>query len=380
LYPNAAMPHHGIFVETRLRHLLKTGRAEVLVVAPIPWMPKVLASRLPRYAAFAQVPREERREGVKVLHPRYSLIPKVSMSAAPASLALATYWCLRRLLVQGFDFDLIDAHYFYPDGVAAALFARWLRKPLVITARGSDVNVLTRYALPRRMVCWAASRADAVITVSGALKHALLALGVAEDKLTVARNGVDLDLFHPAEDSTRRLDPAAPVLLSVGNLLENKGHHLIIQALQDLTGATLQVVGEGEKEEKLRALAQRLGVAERVQFLGALPQSRLKHHYAAADVLVLASEREGWPNVLLESMACGTPVVATRAGGTPEIVTAPESGLLASERSAAAIGDAISRLLANYPDRAATHRYAARFGWEHTSETQLRVFESVLKR
>jgi glycosyltransferase involved in cell wall biosynthesis len=121
-------------------------------------------------------------------------------------------------------------------------------------------------------------------------------------------------------------------------------------------------------------------VAERVEFLGAVPQSQLRSHYGCADALVLASSREGWANVLLESMACGTPVVASRVYGTPEVVAAPEAGVLMAERTPQGVADAVNALRANYPDRAATRRYAEGFSWDDTTAGQIRVFEQAMQR
>ena len=182
LYPNAARPGHGIFVETRLRHLLATGAVQSTVVAPVPWFP-FSSSAFGEYAKHARAPREETRNGISVLHPRYPLVPKIGMTAAPALLAAAALPALRGLLVQGRDFDLIDAHYFYPDGVAAAWLGRRLGKPVVITARGTDLNLIPQYALPRRMIQWAAREAAAMITVCKALKDTLVELGVAPQRV-----------------------------------------------------------------------------------------------------------------------------------------------------------------------------------------------------
>jgi len=121
-------------------------------------------------------------------------------------------------------------------------------------------------------------------------------------------------------------------------------------------------------------------VDARVQFLGAVPQAQLRGHYGNADALVLASSREGWANVLLESMACGTPVVASRVYGTPEVVAAPEAGVLMDERTPQGVADAVNRLRAAYPDRGATRRYAERFSWDDTTAGQLRLFGDVLAR
>jgi glycosyltransferase involved in cell wall biosynthesis len=381
LYPNASLPAHGIFVETRLRHLVASGQAVTRVVAPVPWF----FSSHPRfgsYARWAAAPREESRHGLAASHPRYFLPPKVGMNIAPHMLARAGLHAVRRAMAEGYDFDLIDAHYFYPDGVAAAMIADELRKPLVITARGTDLNLIPRYPGPRRRIQWAAERADALITVCAALRDVLLELGVPEQKVSVLRNGVDLELFKPVdrEAERRKHGLEGPTLISVGHLIDRKGHDLIISAMPALAGYTLLVVGVGERERALRALAKSLGVEARVRFLGELPQAQLKSCYGAVDALVLASSREGWPNVLLESMACGTPVVASPVWGTPEVVAAPEAGVLMRERTVGALIEAVQQLFSNYPARSATRRYAEQFSWEATTNGQLALFRGILGR
>ena len=378
LYPHSARPSHGIFVETRLRHLLASGKVESRVVAPVPWFPSSNA-RFGEYAMHARAPREEKRNGIEVLHPRYPLPPKVGMIMAPFLLAAAMKPVFERVL-RSYPFDLIDAHYFYPDGVAAALLGKGLGKPVVITARGTDVNLIPRYRLPRAMIRWAARRAAGMITVARALKDDLIRIGVPGERIEVLRNGVDLQLFRPVdrEATRRKLGMSRTALLSVGLLIPRKGHDLVIGALPRLPDMELIVVGDGPERGALDALAKDRGVADRVRFVGAVPQEELRSYYGAADALVLASSREGWANVLLESMACGTPVVASTAGGSPEVVAAPEAGGLIAERSAEAVAEGVRRLFAAYPDRGATRRYAEKFGWEETTRGQLRLFERVL--
>lgn len=375
LFPNTEKPGHGIFVETRLRHLVATGQVQARVVAPVAWFPST-HPRFGNYAKMARVPRTEVRHGLQVAHPRYPVLPKIGMNVAPLLLAQAAKPAIARLLDEGFDFDLIDAHYFYPDGVAAAMLARHFNKPFVVTARGSDITLLPQFALPRRMIKWAARRADAVITVCNALRDEVVGLGVPSERVTSLRNGVDLQLFRPIE---RKPNPAF-TLLTVGHLVPVKAQELIVAALPLLPDARLVVAGDGPNRGMLENLARELKVEERVQFLGAVPQAQLREHYGAADALVLASSREGWANVLLESMACGTPVVASRVYGTPEVVAAPEAGVLMAERSPRGVADAIDALRANYPDRAATRRYAERFSWDDTTAGQLHVFENILNR
>jgi glycosyltransferase involved in cell wall biosynthesis len=379
LYPSSVRPGHGIFVETRLRELLASGQVDARVVAPVPWFPSV-NPRFGEYALMARTPARETYNGMDVQHPRYFLPPKVGMLVAPFLLALGALRAIRRLLNEGFEFDVIDAHYYYPDGVAAALLARWFCKPFVVTARGTDINLIPRYTIPRRLIQWAAAQARMSISVCKALSDELEALGAPSGRLLVLRNGVDLQRFQPLDQALARdelgLRPA-PTLVSVGYLIERKGHHFVIEALTRLPQFQLAIVGNGPDRSSLEELAARFGVADRVRFVGNIPQTELPRYYSAADILVLASSREGWANVLLEAMACGTPVVATNIWGTPEVVAAPVAGRLAAERSAAALVDAIVDLHGNYPDRREVRRYAERFGWADTTRGQLELFKSI---
>jgi len=381
LYPNAAQPHHGIFVENRLRHLVAESGYEARVVAPVPWFPFAHPG-FGRYATFAQVPHAEQRYGLKIEHPRYPAIPKVGMGAVPFLLYAAVRRSIGRLRAEGFDFDLIDAHYFYPDGVAAALLAQAFDRPFVVTGRGTDLNLIPRYRIPRQLIRWAAARAAGMITVCEALRDDLSGLGVPENRVTVLRNGVDLDVFarDPAgrQELRYHLQPQAPVLLSVGHLIPRKGHDLAIRALAQLAAGTLLVAGSGPEEAALRRLAREVGVGERVHFMGVLPHTALKRAYSAADVLVLASSREGWPNVLLESLACGTPVVATAVHGSPEVVRDPVAGRIVAERTPEAIADAVRAVIDSAPEPAAVRRYAEGFSWRPIARGQMALFERIL--
>jgi glycosyltransferase involved in cell wall biosynthesis len=382
LYPNPAQPNHGVFVENRLRHLVASGEAASTVLAPVPWFPgRGPDGRLK--SRFPEIPLRELRHGIAVHHPRFLAVPWIGMASNPFMLYRAAKKALARLAAEGFAFDAIDAHYLYPDGVAAVWLARDYGVPVVLTARGSDTSQLPQYRIPGRLIRAALAEADALIAVSAALKEGLVAIGAAPAKVTVLRNGVDLDAFRPEADreaARAGLGLDGPTLLSVGLLIPRKRHHLTIEALARLPGHTLLIVGEGPERGALEALAARLGVADRVRFVGPVPHADLPRYYTAADVMVLASAREGWANVLLESMACGTPVVATPAWGSREAVAAPEAGVVIDEATPAALAAGIRRVLADPPDRAATRAYAERFGWNETTAGQLALFRRVLAR
>jgi glycosyltransferase involved in cell wall biosynthesis len=232
------------------------------------------------------------------------------------------------------------------------------------------------------MILYAARHAAGIVAVSRALKEELVALGVPGQRVTVLRNGVDLKMFRPLDRTLVRAELGidGPTLATVGGLIERKGHHFVIGALPFLPRHRLFVVGDGPERAALKQLASKLGVADRVVFLGQIGHEALPRIYSAIDALVLASSREGWPNVLLEAMACGTPAVASNIWGNPEVITQPEAGTLIAERSADGVATAVKRLFQQLPDRAATRRYAEGFSWDQTSEGQVQLFGEILAR
>ncbi len=376
LFPDSARPNHGVFVENRLRHLVATGEASSTVLAPVPWFP-FSDPRFGEHAKLAGVPAVEERHGLTVHHPRYLVIPKVGMSVAPALLYLSARLALRRMDPA---FDAIDAHYVYPDGVAAVWLGAALGKPVVITARGSDVTQLPDHALPRAQIRMALRRAAALIGVSAALCRRMVELGADPGKVTTLRNGVDTHAFHPVDRAAARgrLGLTRRTLISVGHLIERKRNHLTIAAMPMLPDTDFILVGDGPERGRLEAQARALGVAARVRFLGAQPHHALAEFYGAADAMVLASSREGWANVLLESMACGTPVVASDIPGNDEVVQAPAAGRIVAANTPEGIAAAVTALFAAGIDRAATRDYAAPYSWDATSAGQLRIFRRVI--
>ena len=379
LYPNAAMPNHGVFVENRLRAYRDHSGTEVRVVAPVPWFPfehKLFGA----YGKWAAAPHQETRHGIDVSHPRYAIPPKMGMTYAPQALERCLLKEAIKLQQSEWDFDLIDAHYLYPDGIAAVRVARKLGKPVVLTARGSDVSLIPNYPRQRTMILDAIYRADAVICVAEALKDRLEQLGAPSQKIDVFRNGVDLNLFQPMDRSACRKElniQTDRCIASVGHLIDRKGHDLVIDALQTIPNTTLLIVGDGPEREKLVSQAASTSLKDRIRFLGAIPHDQLKKIYSAADVLVLASTREGWPNVLLEAMACGTPAVAAPIWGCGEVINSPEAGALAQDRTPQRFSQAINALLHEPPIRSQTRAYAEQFSWRDTAENLDTLFRNV---
>lgn len=351
------------------------------MVAPVPLFP--FKGRVwGKYGEFSQIPLIDERFGIQVSHPRYPLLPKIGLSTAPFLMAIATLPHLQRILNNGYKFEIIDAHFFYPDGVAATLLAKWLNKKVVITARGTDIHTYPSLLIPRLLIRWASNHADHAIAVCEALRKELIRLGAPVTRVTTLNNGVNLEFFSPASNRSfqrQNMGLRGTILLSVGNLIPLKGHDLIIRALLKLPEQfQLLIIGDGDQEHSLKNLARQLGLERRVFFLGSMPQDQLRAYYQVADALILASSREGWANVLLEAMACGTPVLATKTWGTPEVVAHPNAGLLVEERSADCIAQMVLQLFNHMPAREDTCKYAEQFDWSATTKGQIKIFNSIL--
>jgi teichuronic acid biosynthesis glycosyltransferase TuaC len=379
LFPSAARPRHGIFIETRLRQVLRSGEIESRVIAPVPWFP---GARLvsARYGAAARTPLREERNGVQVSHPRYFMLPKLGAYRQHRALARAAVAEARRIQAEGWDFDFIDAHYGYPDGVAAATMAAALNKPFVLSFRGTDLNLLATLPQLREPMKAAAAQAAALVTVSESLRGVALSLGFPQEKLRVIRNGVDLELFRMGDSTAgrRRIGlQTDKVVAGVGNLIPDKAFDLLLRAASSRTDLGVVLVGDGPEGGKLEALAAQLGMTDRFRLLPSLPQQELSEIYRAVDVLCLTSVREGWPNVLLEAMACGTPVVAVDVGGVREIVREPRAGIVVPGKGEAAYAAAIGRMLDAPPRRADTRAYAEGFGWDAVVDAQLALYRGV---
>jgi glycosyltransferase involved in cell wall biosynthesis len=378
VYPNAAQPHHGVFVRERMRGL--PSDVEAVVVAPTPWFPFVSGLR-PGFRPA--VPREEVQDGVRVLHPRFLSFPGFFKCLDGVLLALGVLPALLRLR-RAFRFDAIDAHFVYPEGLAAVLLGRLLGVPVLITLRGM-LPLLVPYRLRRPQLRWALRRADRVIAVAESLKSDAVALGIPPERVRVIENGIDAGLFRPYDRMAARhalgLPEAAQILVSVGTLAPRKGFHLVIEALPALAERFPEIrfviVGgagaEGAMEEELRRLSERLGVAGRVIFAGPQKRADLAAWYSAADLSVLASAHEGCPNVVLEALACGTPVVATPVGSIPEILSHPDAGLLA-ERTVPALTAGIAAALSRSWDREKVRARVADRTWQAVG---LEVMEEI---
>jgi glycosyltransferase involved in cell wall biosynthesis len=386
LFPHAGQPTAGLFIRERMFRV--AAIMPLVVVVPVPWFPLQGLMRFWRPHFRVPAPRAEVQEGVEVQFPRFLSVPGALKWLDGASIAVCCLPLMLRLK-RSFGFNVIDSHFAYPDGYAATLLGRWTNTPVTVTLRGTEVP-LSRDAHRRRRIVAALDSAVRVFAVSGSLRRHAIALGAPGKKIVVVGNGVDMDKFHRVDREAARTElgipPQAHVLVSVGALVERKGFHRVIECMpylvESLPDLIYLVIGgpgpEGDWSAELQQFVTRLGLEERVIFLGSLPPQQIKVPLSAADVFVLATSNEGWPNVFLEAMACGLPVVATDVGGNSEVVSSPHLGIIVPPGDRLALSRALKRALEAEWDRERIISFARANSWNQRVEMLTREFEAIV--
>jgi teichuronic acid biosynthesis glycosyltransferase TuaC len=367
LFPDATRPNFGIFVERSLSALASQPAVELTVAAPL-GLPVWPLSTAARYAPLRSLSERETWHGLSVVRPRWRLWPGLGAARNGATVAEAVLGAIGREA----EFDVIDAQFFHPDAVAAERVARALSLPFSVKARGSDITYWGRRADTGPAMIQSAAAATGLLAVSAALKADMVALGMAADKIMVHPTGVDPARFCYGDCATARTKWGlgdGPVLITVGTLNENKGQHLVIDALKQLPSVQYLIAGTGPDGAALAARAQAAGVADRVKLLGGVPHADLHTLFNAADIAVQPSASEGLANAWVEAMACGTPVIAADIPSAHEAIDGALAGRIIA-RTPAAIVAAVQELLAARPDRSElSARTHARFSWDQHGAT-----------
>jgi glycosyltransferase involved in cell wall biosynthesis len=385
LYPNAVDGGAGLFVRSRLQHL--AALADIRVVAPVCAL-RYAGGRL-RLGGLRSVPAQWQDARLVVVHPRWASLPGAGLlNAALLALALiAPVWRLRR----EFPFDVIDAHFGYPDGIAAALLARVFRRPFVVTFRGSEVEHARR-PIRGAAMRWMVRRASRAIAVAENLRTLATSLGCNPSRAVTISNGVNANVFYPrAREACRAKLGVAPerrLIAAAGHLIRLKGHHHIIRAVERLRGRGMDVelliagdTGKGDGfDRELRALAGAPALNGRVRFLGLQPPAALAELMSACDVFCLASSREGWPNVVHEALSCGAPVVATAVGAVPQMIAGPEYGVIVPVEKADELDVALEQALVKAWDREAIAAKGGARSWDRVAGELAEEMEAACRR
>ncbi len=373
LFPNPVEKTRGLFVWQETQRLRDRHGHDLRIISPLPWVPAALRSKA-RFA-HAAVPAEAELDGFRVHYARHLVTPRIGRSCYGRFMTWGLAGLFDRMQKER-PADYVLAHYAYPDGYAAMNLARRHGLPLLVKVRGSDINVFTKDPLRRRLTLRTLNGADRVVAVSEALKRRMVELGLAADKVTVVPNGVDLERFGPRDRETcrRELDLAQEpfTFLFVGYLGPIKGVENLLEAFRAMPAplrgrARLLMLGAGELREELASRIEAHGLAETVQLVNPVPHDEIPRWLGACDCLVLPSINEGYPNVAVESLAAGRPVVASRVGGLPEIVVDGKSGILVPAGEVPPLTEAMTRMIEGFhfdPDASA----AARRSWDDVAD------------
>jgi glycosyltransferase involved in cell wall biosynthesis len=384
VYPTPQEPALGVFVRTRLQHLAEQTDLKVMVpVAVLNYRGRLLNLR-----RVVPDPGTSGATQPELLYLRWFYPP--GAGAWNAIFLFLQTWHRLLQVRRRFPFQLIDAHFGHPEGVAAALLSRVLGCPFTVTLRGSE-QLHGQHWLRRKWMGWAFRRAVRVITVSDRLQKFAVSLGALPSRTVTIPNGVNTEVFHPQDRGACRaeyqLGRDERVIVSVGHLIELKGHHRIIRAMPGLLNAGMNAIlliaggrgRAGDYESVLRREVATYGLESRVRFLGHLEPAALARAVSAADILCLASSREGWPNVLHEALACGTPVVAADVGAVPEMIPSEAYGVIVPPDDVAALEAGLKQALAKSWDRQAIARWGQARSWHQVAAEVLEQMSTAVK-
>ncbi len=379
LYPCPERPFEGIFAERKWLGLRSRGH-DVTVVHPVPWGPRWAAPVLGEARAYlARIPRSEDRGGIRVKRPRFAHLPGRSGGNAGRFAAAG----LRALLGPGAERpDAVVCDYAWPAAVAAAALQR-RGIPVLINGRGSDVLQVREVPSLEPQLTSGLRWADGYTAVSQDLLDAMVAMGGSKAVQALTPNGVNDQQFAPGnrQEARARLGQpeAGDLVLCVGHLIERKDPLLALRAFAAGAGAgaRLVFVGRGPLSDEVSRAAAALGLESRVSLLGERPPEELVDWYRAANLLLLTSRREGRPNVVLEALSAGCPVLATSAGGTGELISDPR--MLASTRDPEQLGKMLRELLDTPPDALSLRSTVGHLSWAASIDSLEGVLETVVR-
>ncbi|HUD73428.1 MAG TPA: glycosyltransferase [Terracidiphilus sp.] len=372
-FPSSAQPTHGKPAYETLRVL--SGNSDVRVFYPHAVYPSLLKPKSRIYDAFDA---SYSLPGVKASYYDYPVLPLVSRPF--------NGWMVARVLlphVRSFAPDLIFSYFLYPDGYAALKIGKELGVPVVAMGVGSDVhNIRDRFsAMHTRTVL---READFLVAISGDLRKRMIAMGAPPEKTRAVVSGCDVSAFRPADRLEARqklgIDPAAKAVVYIGRMDVRKGLRELVEAAVSLhplrPDLHVYMVGEGSDRPVIEDAIQTSNAASYIHALPECAFDGVAVWMAAADLVTLPSYMEGCPNVVLEALACGRPVVATNVGGIPEILS-NECGCLVPPREPAMLAEALASVLDRAWDAKAISAHGGR-SWEMVAGEVFEIFESII--
>jgi len=376
LFPSPSDPERGVFTLQLAKELNK--KCELTVVCPLPWFPRLsFLKRFKKWYQMAEVPEQYEMDGISVYSPKYLLIPKVSESLHSLFMAIGIKSFVKKLHAQK-NFDVINSQWLYPDGVASEVLAEKLKLPHLTTGLGCDINDDLNHDSKAPKILSMLDAVEGVTVVSSRLKDELVKHKVEPGKIKVILNGVDYDRFKflDRQDCRKKLklNDDDQIILYVGRLSDEKCVYSLIEGFSKISKTDsplkLMLVGDGPEYDHLKQLAESLHISERVIFVGKVAHGDINQWFCAADVFCLPSKREGCPNVVLESLASGCPVVASDVGALPDLVS-KTSGLLFKAEDVDDVADKLSLALSMDWDRSEIRQSMEKCTWSQAADSYI---------
>ncbi len=382
LFPNKLEPERATYNRQQIYMLSRL--CDIKVLAPIAWYP--FKSLIDKSIRISDIPYKEIIDGIEVLHPRYFMIPKIGRSLYGILFFISILMPVLKVY-RSFNFSFIFSTWAYPDSFAGILLSKMLKKPIIVKVHGTDINEYTQYWSRKKIIAFTLNNSDRVISVSKALRDRMIEIGVKPEKIKVLYNGIDGELFKPLNKFTIRnelkIDKNRKVILFVGNLKPVKGLAYLLEAFTDIIKKERQdiemiIIGEGELRKELEEKIKKYGIQNFVYILGTKPHHEITKWMNACDILCLPSLSEGVPNVILEALACGIPVVASNVGGIPEIINCSDYGILVEPGNSHKLKQALLECLDKIWDRELIHAYSKKFSWLNNANELYNEIETLL--
>lgn len=384
MYPSIFNEVGGIFVHQQVKELQKQG-CEVKVISPVPWTPFPIKYFSKKWKKYSKIPQKAIWEGIEVYYPRYFTLSGDSFHIMKGLLMPCT---MRNFVKRNLtnDFDIIHAHItsFHMGWLGKSLKERFNKK-LVITVHGSK-STYPSERIRKIFIKKVFNTADKIIAVSNCLKDRVLKYGIDKGKVIVIGNGVDLKIFHPINRNEVRAILGLPmgdkIILNVASLSKIKGQTNLISAFskvkKSFSKTVLVIVGGGELKQELKRKAREEGVEDSIRFVGPQPHGKIPLWLNAADLFVLSSFNEGMPVSLIEAIACGKPVIATKVGGIPEVICSENYGILVEPGNPTQLYNAIIKAFKKDWRENEIAKYGAKFTWENVAKSLQNLYMNLL--
>ncbi|RDH83771.1 MAG: hypothetical protein DIZ80_06435 [endosymbiont of Galathealinum brachiosum] len=379
LFPTPVDLERGVFTLQLAKELNKI--CDLTIVCPLPWFPKIKMLRfLDKWYQLANVPEKYEIDGLTVYSPKYFLLPKVSESFHDVLMGMRLEPFIKALHNKQ-KIDVINSHWLYPDSVAVDRVAKKINVKHIATGLGCDINDSLTQRSKADKILKMLQNIGGVTVVSSRLKQVLVSNGIKEDNIKVILNGVDVNKFKLLDSDINRkklnLDKSSKIILYVGRLSFEKSIDSLINAFHKIHHTNIElllvIIGDGPELGFLHEIVESLGLNKVVKFIGKVSHDEINSWFSSADIFCLPSLREGCPNVVLESLSSGCPVVASDVGALPDLIT-KDSGLLFEPKNIDDISNKLTLALNHKWNRKLIHDSMKSFTWEEVASQYFQVY------